>query len=193
MTNELINLQNNEMQEAYEAKDIAHSLRRYLTSGSNEEEINLERKLNENKGMFKRFFPTIAQKEDDRINAETLRQIRKNKSEIMTAHHSMVLEATRIQANAIIQGLGVHLQAQLAVFATEKINSIVNTISQSNKEMTKKLRDDENEASKEYKNDPKYLDRAIKQIDKIAVTHMESMEELLDGAVRALKNKAGIN
>lgn len=192
MANDITKQNNSEIQEAYATKDIAQSLRRYLASGSQSEELTLEKKLNENKGIFKRFFPTLAQKEDDVINADTLRQIRKNKSEIMAAHHAMYLESTKLQSNAIIRGLGLHLQDQLATFANEKIQSIVKTIRDSEKEMTRKFYSDETEAEKEYVNSPKYLAISIHQIDKSRSVYMEGMEELLDGTVKALKNKAGV-
>lgn len=191
MSNDLIQNGNTEIKEAYAAKDVAQSLRKYLVTGGQTDEADLIEKLNDNPGFLQRFFPTAGQRIAGRVNAEALQQIRKNKAEIMSAHHAMYLESVKLQANAIIQGLGLHLQEQLSAFAMEKIESIQLSIASSEKRMLDKIMGQYADAER-YVNNKKVYDAAIKSADKHLSITMEATEELLNGTIGALKNRVGL-
>lgn len=192
MANELAKTGDSEIKEAYAAKDIAQTLKKYMTTGGHAEENDLVEKLNENPGFFQRFFPTSGQKIAGKVNAETLQQIRKNKSEIMAAHHAMYLESVKLQAQTIIKGLGVHLQEQLSMFVLEKIENIQANIASSQGRMLERIMEQYADAEK-FINNNKVYEAAIKSADKHLTISMEATEELLNGTISALKNKGGVS
>ncbi len=191
MANEIVSKEGTEISAAYAGKDVAQSLRRYLETGDTKEEQRLVTELNANPTFWGRFFPTEGQKISRSISAETLRQIGKNKNEIMAAHHAMYIESTKAQANAVIRGLGVHLQEQLSTFVMNKIENIEKTIQESESRMLDRIMDKYAEAEK-YKSNAKVYDAAIKSADKHLSVAMKASEELLDGTIDALQAKAGI-
>lgn len=188
MGNEIVKKEDASLQEAYAAKEISVGLTNYLQNGRAEEEERLVNLLNQNKSLVGRVFKTVGQKKIEQFAIEDLQQIRKNRSQYIQLHHDMAIEHTKLQASAILQGAGVHYQEQLAAFATAKIESIIRTIRESQKRMNTEFANDETEANMEFAGNDKYLQRAIKQIDKAAAVHMESTDSMLDGVVNALKN-----
>ncbi len=185
-------VKDHDLKEAYAAKDIAHSLRSYIESGDTSEEQNLINKLNERPTFLQRFFPSQGASTVQRITVETLQQLRKNKAEIMNAHHAMRLEATRIQADALIQGLGIHVHKDLASFVTRKIEDLTRELSESKERTLDRLMKNYADAELKYKSNQKVYDAAMKSVDKDMAICMQAAENLLDGAISALKNRAGI-
>jgi hypothetical protein len=194
---------NNEAIDPYKSQEIAQSLRKYLVSGSKQEEESLVNQLNSNFNILQRFFPTKGQTSVMKMNTERLAAIRKNETEIMNLHHDLYVEALQVQkyqiieiekarAGSIVTAEKLQFLETLNKIAVEKVESIIATTGESRKKMNMKFLGDMREHKANF-SDPdavEFLELSMTQTRQEMAAHMEVTEQMLSDTVSAIKSKS---
>ncbi|MEU4242931.1 hypothetical protein [Actinoplanes sp. NPDC026619] len=110
-----------------ELEQVSTGMQEYMRAATAESREAALESMNR-RGVMQRLFPSQYEKERQRIGVQTLRQMSEAKRDLLDVFTRTQIEIARKQADALIATQGMHLQAQLARFAAEKIQDLNSTI-----------------------------------------------------------------
>ncbi|GIM90311.1 hypothetical protein [Paractinoplanes toevensis] len=141
------------------------------------------------RGVWQRLFPSQYERERQRIGIQGLRQLSESRRELLEVYTAAQIEIARKSADALVAAQGMHLQSQLATFASAKISELNDTM---NAARSKFLTDMEPQFAMIEKigrpelQGPAYQS-ALQQVD----MYFNFNGKLLNGFIESLNNRVG--
>ncbi|MEV4638031.1 hypothetical protein AB0J80_11825 [Actinoplanes sp. NPDC049548] len=172
-----------------ELDQVAAGMQEYVKAASFESREAALDAMNR-RGVMQRLFPTQYEKEERRNAVQTLRQLSDAKRDLLEISSQVQIEIARKQADALIATQGVHLQAQLARFATEKIQDLNSTINRAHENFLKEM-DPQFEMVQRFEHRPELAKPAYKALLHQISVYYDSTSALLDGFIQSLRSKIG--
>lgn len=167
---------------------VATQIREYLTNEDEQALGAVAQKLNEHPGIIRRFFPSLLEKEEQRLTVERLRSVAEAKAAMFDLFTEVRFEIARREGQALIQSVGMHLQGQLTAFATAEMDGMWITIGRSKARAMEEMIAQAAEIEK-YRGNPLFYDDAIESLKKQKDMYFAMVEELFDGFVATLKSR----
>jgi hypothetical protein len=169
--------------------EISTGMQEYIRAANVESRQTALEALNR-RGLMQRLFPTQYERERQRLGLQALRQLGDSKRELLELFTRTQIEIAKKRADAIIAAQGMHLQAQLASFAVEKIEDLNATVNGARERFM-------NDMAPQFTMIEKFQDRrelyepAYKSVLHQIQVYFDSNAALLDGFIGSLRTKVG--
>lgn len=174
-------------------KTYVTDLRRAMTAENDEALNSVMSRLTAERGWIARIRPTPVEKEMGKAAADQYRRYALAKAEAFEAYTQIMMELARRQGDALLATVGVHLRAQLTAYATAKQQEVTRLVVTSRNEFLEELAP-EFERIEAYRTRPhceELYELGRQSILRQTTRYFETLDELLDGFLNALKSKVG--
>ncbi len=171
--------------------DIATTMTEYINTENEAVMQTAIERINRNPGLIARIFPNAFEKEEQRITLDRMRTLYEKKKQYFELYTAIRVEIARKQGDALVASVGIELQGGLAVFATQQIDDLSQTIGMSRQRFLVRIKP-QLEDLDNYKNMPELHGPARQSIQNEVKTYFAGIDELLNGFISALKSKISV-
>ncbi len=168
--------------------EISQGMKNFI---SNEDDAVLEmtvERMNRNPTLLGRLFPDAFDREQKRVTLDRVRSAYAAKKGFLDAYVNIQMDLARRRGDALIAAVGMDLRAKLAVFATEKIDGLTQTLIAS-KDAYLARSATHMRSLEQYTDIPELHDGAKKSALREFKAYCEWVEGLSEGFSDALKAK----
>lgn len=145
-------------------------------------------KINQSKSLLSFFFPTALDKEKQRMTLEILRKMHHSRMQLLDIYVNLKIELVKKSADSLLKAVSMDMQAKLTQFATQKINTISESIEQSKSGFMQRMAKQKSEIEM-YKHDQDLYELADASRKREMSIYFKSIDELLEGFLIALKKE----
>ena len=170
-------------------KEVATGMQEYIRSANAESRHAVLEAANR-RGLWQRMFPTQYERERQRIGVQGLRQLSESRRELLEVYTQTQIEIARKSADALVAAQGMHLQSQLATFASAKISELNETM---NAARAKFLNDMEPQflMIEKFQHRQELYAPAYQSVQQQIEGYFSFNGKLLNGFIESLNNRVG--
>jgi hypothetical protein len=178
-----------------ELQGIAEIVGKFINSTNAQDDILMLQaitKINANSGLLSFFFPNELGKEQQKMTLEIMRKMHTSRLQLLEIYTNLKIEIAKKSADAMLAAVGMDLQAKLTEFANQKINDMSESFAKSRSDFMKRIARQEMELE-QYKNSLLLYEPALESLRNEVKIYFKSIDELLDGFIKALRKKLPTN
>lgn len=168
-----------------ELQSIATNISRYLETENEDSLSSALFRIRGKPSLLSRLFPTEYEKVANELAIQKLDRIHRSKEKLLGVYVNIELEIARKKGDALISATGTHMQERLAAFATEKLDSLTQTIDKRRSDFFNRMKSQFEEV-KHYEDMPELAEPLKKSLNHEITVFIKSMEKLLDSFSAAL-------
>jgi hypothetical protein len=172
-----------------ELQTIGQSVQRYMQLQDDATfNVALER-INQMPNIWQRLFPDRFQRIQQELTVNRMQQIHRVREQMFTLYTGVQLEIARQQGDALIASVGMDLQDRLTSFATDKINSMSETMEKSRYEFTERMKRQWSNMESFRNNFPDLAKQYENSLTNEIKTYFDVIDKLLNGFNDTLNKK----
>lgn len=173
-----------------ELSEFAGEIQKFVNEENEAAMADLLERMDRRPGLMSRLLPTPVEKEQNRVAVQRLRNLAGSKEAMLALYTELHMEIARQQGDALIASVGMHLQAQLASFATAKMDELQVTIEESRSRFLTRYAPQKAEIEQVREEHPELYERARENLMMQLDGYFQTLEALLKGFQAALTSRA---
>lgn len=172
-----------------ELEQISAGMQDYIRAANAESQKSALEALSR-RSVWQRLLPSPVDKEQMRVGVQSIRQLGESKRELLEVYSRAQIEIARKRADALIAAQGMHLQGQLTLFASGRIEELNNTINKSRERFMESMAPQFTMIER-FQERPELYEPAYEAVNQQISVYFQSTAALLQGFVQSLTTRVG--